>query len=572
MVSCRGVWSLLIITMGLVVLFPCSFAASLSVGSTNYTLNVYVNDTVNYENDTVYFFANYSINNTLNTTTNCSISISSNNTNMSLVGNQYMYNRSFAQNTTVNYDVSCSIDSNTSLSENGTVPVLVNLAPIFNISINSYNITDYTTFNISLNCSDPYNDSLTITRIGSLGNITNHTYVWTPDWWFISTIPREIPFVCNDSQKTTAQSINITISTRNVSLLFSSPNTGTIINNATYNVTCNASDGFPVYRFYVETYNQSIFIVNDSKVIGTLSFFNNSNNVSISCLMGHLPSSPLFNITYPFVVDLIPPVLSNLSSATTYTTATLIWETDESATTTVFYGKNESAIIYNATNSALTTTHSITITNLTKNAFHSYYVQSCDAGGLCTASYVQSLRTNDCHYVWECSDWNSCESTGIQIRTCTCLCESACIGNNTLEQSCTYLTPSNISGVKILDADTHIQEEGISRKFFKTKQITWEIEEYPLFEQIDINLTTSIDEARIVIIEEVKKTVGFEAEHIIAKYTVLTTGIGLFFSSASLTFRIPRAYENDSLLMYAKKEGGNWTIVSYQNQTANKTL
>lgn len=75
-----------------------------------------------------------------------------------------------------------------------------------------------------------------------------------------------------------------------------------------------------------------------------------------------------------------PPVISGLTTNVSDRSATIVWVTDKQSTSILQYGL--SASYGNAvTNSTLTNSHSITISNLTANTTYHYLVMSADAAG-----------------------------------------------------------------------------------------------------------------------------------------------------------------------------------------------
>jgi hypothetical protein len=74
-----------------------------------------------------------------------------------------------------------------------------------------------------------------------------------------------------------------------------------------------------------------------------------------------------------------PPQIVNVSAAVVNTqTATITWTTDENATSRVDYGTSPTALTSNASNSALVTAHSITLTGLTPDTVYYFRVTSVD--------------------------------------------------------------------------------------------------------------------------------------------------------------------------------------------------
>ena len=91
--------------------------------------------------------------------------------------------------------------------------------------------------------------------------------------------------------------------------------------------------------------------------------------------------------------DITPPVISNIQTSVTDSTATITWDSNESASSLVDYGLTAS---YGDTNSiaTLTTSHSLTLTGLTPGTLYHYQVGSSDANGNSTSSIDLTLTTS----------------------------------------------------------------------------------------------------------------------------------------------------------------------------------
>lgn len=93
--------------------------------------------------------------------------------------------------------------------------------------------------------------------------------------------------------------------------------------------------------------------------------------------------------------DVTPPIISNIRVENiTGISATVLWDTNEPATSLVNYGLNTS---YGKTKSkiALTTTHQIELTGLTPDTLYHFQVQSVDGNNNTATSADQSFRTLD---------------------------------------------------------------------------------------------------------------------------------------------------------------------------------
>jgi len=91
--------------------------------------------------------------------------------------------------------------------------------------------------------------------------------------------------------------------------------------------------------------------------------------------------------------DSTSPTLTNIASSVTSSSATITWDTNEQANSTVYYGTTQ------ATNSvsdsaSLTTTHSITLNDLSSSTLYYYNVSSCDASRNCDTSSQYNFTTS----------------------------------------------------------------------------------------------------------------------------------------------------------------------------------
>jgi hypothetical protein len=85
-------------------------------------------------------------------------------------------------------------------------------------------------------------------------------------------------------------------------------------------------------------------------------------------------------VTWSFTtVDSTPPVISSISAVPTTTSATILWTTDEAATTRVNYGTSPSNLNLSATNATPVTAHTINLTGLGAHTTYFYRVTSVDA-------------------------------------------------------------------------------------------------------------------------------------------------------------------------------------------------
>jgi len=92
--------------------------------------------------------------------------------------------------------------------------------------------------------------------------------------------------------------------------------------------------------------------------------------------------------------DTTPPVISSVNATSiTPTTAVITWETDEKATSLVKYGTSSGSYPYSKEDTSYTTSHSITLTDLSPNTTYYFLVNSTDKAGNPAQSTEYSFNT-----------------------------------------------------------------------------------------------------------------------------------------------------------------------------------
>ncbi|HVP10941.1 MAG TPA: DUF4082 domain-containing protein, partial [Phycisphaerae bacterium] len=94
-----------------------------------------------------------------------------------------------------------------------------------------------------------------------------------------------------------------------------------------------------------------------------------------------------YQATYATV---LPPSISAVTATPGSSTATITWTTDKSSTSRVDYGISAGALTSTQSNSALVTSHSVTLTGLTSPTVYYFRVTSVDAGGNSSTSPATS--------------------------------------------------------------------------------------------------------------------------------------------------------------------------------------
>ncbi|MBA3710211.1 MAG: DUF4091 domain-containing protein [Planctomycetes bacterium] len=103
----------------------------------------------------------------------------------------------------------------------------------------------------------------------------------------------------------------------------------------------------------------------------------------VVAFIGSIPSSgPTWSFATKATPDTKPPVISAVSaSRITARSATIIWTTSESADSHVQYGTTSAYGVSSILDTALVTSHSVTLNGLSRKTFYHYRVMSRDAAG-----------------------------------------------------------------------------------------------------------------------------------------------------------------------------------------------
>lgn len=94
-----------------------------------------------------------------------------------------------------------------------------------------------------------------------------------------------------------------------------------------------------------------------------------------------------------FLLDITPPVVSNVSAQPGTNSAIITWTTDEPATSQVEYGPDTNYGNQTTKDTTLVTNHSVTITGLTPSRLYHYRVKSDDAYGNSAVSNDYTFQT-----------------------------------------------------------------------------------------------------------------------------------------------------------------------------------
>jgi YVTN family beta-propeller protein len=104
-----------------------------------------------------------------------------------------------------------------------------------------------------------------------------------------------------------------------------------------------------------------------------------------------------YSTTYSFTTTGSPsvpaPVISNIQTSVTSTTATITWTTDESSSSQVNYGVTTSYSASSTLNASLTTAHSVTLTGLMPGTTYNFDVMSANSSAISATSPNATFQT-----------------------------------------------------------------------------------------------------------------------------------------------------------------------------------
>jgi hypothetical protein len=235
-----------------------------------------------------------------------------------------------------------------------------------NATLNIYNSTDELLYNITTN-----------TNVENSTNMT-FSYTFTSD----GVYTWNCQFEDNQSNTgTTANDYTLTIDTTETNISFSS---GTLANDTIIprtwiysdvtlsgdvkTITWNINDTETVYNSTTYNHNQT------SLGNGTYNY-----NVTVCDYANNCNSTETRVIT---LTTSLPATISNVVNTSTSTTSTITWDTDVQANSTVFYGTNQSNLNMSVSSPTLTTSHSISLSNLIAETNYSYVVSSTTIYGV----------------------------------------------------------------------------------------------------------------------------------------------------------------------------------------------
>ncbi|MGP8330132.1 MAG: NosD domain-containing protein [Methanosarcinaceae archaeon] len=123
----------------------------------------------------------------------------------------------------------------------------------------------------------------------------------------------------------------------------------------------------------VQCYNATLLTPGTTYEIGTMTV-NTTGNIN-QTWVNH-------TATTASTMDITPPIISNVENTDPTTdSATIFWDTDENSCSVVMYGAMPDNYTNEESDSALVTSHNISLTGLSENTTYYYVVNSTDASG-----------------------------------------------------------------------------------------------------------------------------------------------------------------------------------------------
>ncbi|MGA7240081.1 MAG: TIGR03790 family protein, partial [Bryobacteraceae bacterium] len=205
----------------------------------------------------------------------------------------------------------------------------------------------------------------------------------------LATGPHTLSAVASDAAgNTAASSISVTMDTTPPTVSVTAPASGATV-GGTVAVSANATDsaGITGVQFQVDGANLGGVIAGAPYSVSwnTVGVANGLHTLSATAsdTAGNTATSSV-SITVNNAIA--GPVISGVITGTvTYSGATITWTTDQVSSSQVAYGTTSSYGSLSALNSALTTSHSVTLTGLAASTTYYYQAQSQNAqGGLAT--------------------------------------------------------------------------------------------------------------------------------------------------------------------------------------------
>ena len=242
-----------------------------------------------------------------------------------------------------------------------------------------------------------------------------------------------------------------------ISSIASSTNTTSATITWSTNESASSTVNYGLTSSYGTASTSASLITSHSIILNGLSTSTTYHfQVASADASGNVATSSDYTFTTAAAPDITPPVISNISTSTTQTTATITWTTDENATSTVNYGLTSS--YGNASTSvSLVTSHSITLSSLTATTTYHFQVSSADPSNNLSTSSDYTFTTQDVSKNYWVSPtgiatWANCNGDTPLSGTAACSLSTA--GSNAQAGDKVYLRGGIYNGQRLVVANS----------------------------------------------------------------------------------------------------------------------
>ena len=359
-------------------------------------------------------------------------------TNITTTGATITWTTDQAASTQVNYGTTTAYGSSSLLNSSLVTSHSVTLTGLTPGTTYDYDVVSSNSSGTSSGMSTNYTFTTTaiigtppvITNLQTAVTSTTATITWTTDQPANSSISGTVT-TTPDSNYVTSHSVTLTGLTAGTTYNFAviSTNAGgltTTSPNSTFTTTAaNATAPFVGYVAFWGVNNSGVTIswstdlaantelnYGTTPSLGTLTplqaTLTNSHGVVLTGLASGTTyyfvaqstganGATGYSTTYSFTTTGSPsapaPNISNIQTAVTSNTATITWTTDEAASSQVNYGVTTTYSSSSTLNTTLSTSHSVTLTNLMPGTTYNFDVVSSNVNGLSSTSTNSTLQT-----------------------------------------------------------------------------------------------------------------------------------------------------------------------------------
>lgn len=196
------------------------------------------------------------------------------------------------------------------------------------------------------------------------------------------------------------QNVTFSMDVKNPIVTLNSPATFTNTSSSSVTFNCSATDNLALANLTLYGNWSGSWHVNQTKAVNgtsnetTFSKSLFSGNYLWSCYAMDTDANRAFaSSNFTVIVDTITPNISGVSSGTpTSSAATITWNTNEKANSTVEYGTAQS-LGSSKSSTSRGTSHSVSLSSLSASTTYYYNVTSCDFAGNCNTTGTHSLAT-----------------------------------------------------------------------------------------------------------------------------------------------------------------------------------